>query len=406
MMSESFSHSSVASCSAVTTSAEVCTGGVGRNGGGQLQGPSGLVVVGHDHRPARGGPLKREIVVIVRRVDVGRDRDFAPSAFVPGLERNAVLFEVVLVLFHLDRHLGAGPVDLEMDGDRSTRVVASLADEPQREDELGRVTRLLASHVGHADRQVPLRRFRIGEQMEPDPLPQAEERFAEGRPASAFGIPIVPPNVGANPDVGSARFVGANVIAGRFEQGGEIRGGTRPLGNRRREQRVGRVDFAGLLGRALDQHPVGRTDRFESFGQLSPAGHQFRVAARRALLLHAGRTVEQNDRRVGPASRGQSQPAARQRAADRKDQRGDRRHAERHDQPLPEPRVTARHAVGRQQEHHRAPANRLETPLVDEVNDDRQGDQRKPEQQPRLQEAHRASLPWVRPMRNRMSTRS
>ena len=48
----------------------------------------------------RGGTLERKIVVIVRRIDVGRDRDFAPAALVPGLERNAVLFEVVLILFH------------------------------------------------------------------------------------------------------------------------------------------------------------------------------------------------------------------------------------------------------------------------------------------------------------------
>ena len=64
-------------------------------------------------------------------------------------------------------------------------------------------------------------------------------------------------------------------------------------------------------------------------------------------------------------------------------------HPERHDQPLPQPGIAARHPVGRQQEHHRPPADRLVPALVDQVDDDRQRDQRQGRQQQRLQEAHR-----------------
>ena len=38
---------------------------------------------------------------------------------------------------------------------------------------------------------------------------------------------------------------------------------------------------------------------------------ELRAAAARPGLLHAGRAVDQDDRRIGPAAAGQAQPAAR-----------------------------------------------------------------------------------------------
>ena len=158
------------------------------------------------------------------------------------------------------------------------------------------------------------------------------------------------------------------------------------------QQGVGRFELARLVRRALDQDPARRAERLERPGELPAARLQLRAARRRPRLLHAGRAVEQDDRRVGAAARGQAQPAPGQRPADGEDQAGDRQHAERHDQPLPEPGVAARHPVRRQQEHHRRPVDRLVPPLIDQVDDDRQGDERQGRQEHRLEEAHRTPL--------------
>ena len=59
---------------------------------------------------------------------------------------------------------------------------------------------------------------------------------------------------------------------------------------------------------------------------------------------------------------------------------------------LPQLRVPARHLVRGEQEDHRGPADRLVPPLVDEVNDDRQRDERQGDQEHRLKKRHQITL--------------
>ena len=144
---------------------------------------------------------------------------------------------------------------------------------------------------------------------------------------------------------------------------------------------------------------MGGLEGRQRLGELMHAGRKLRVSSAGALLLHTGRPIQDDDRRVGTPAGRQSEPAAREGTADGENQAGDRQHPGRHDQVLPQPGEPSGHPVGRQQEHHRSPADRLVTPLVDEVNDDRQERERERGQQPGLQEAHREPLPWARPTR-------
>ena len=78
----------------------------------------------------------------------------------------------------------------------------------------------------------------------------------------------------------------------------------------RGQELLDRLELARGLGGAIDQHPAARAQRLEGLHQLPHAGLELRPARRLAGLLHAGRAVDQDDRRVGPAAGGQAEPAA------------------------------------------------------------------------------------------------
>ena len=126
-----------------------------------------------------------------------------------------------------------------------------------------------------------------------------------------------------------------------------------------------------------------------------PAGSSFEppAAALRCCML-GERSSRMSVVSARPPAASPSQPLANGRLT-ANTSAGDGRHAQQHDQPLPQPRVAARHALGRQQKHHGGPVDRLEAPLIDQVNDDRQRDQR--QGRPSNQGCRKLiAAPWLR----------
>ena len=315
-----------------------------------------------------------------------------------------MVLQLALRAGQLDGHLGAGPVDLELDRDRLLRCVfRPFTRQLERDQQLGPVAGLPPTDVGHPHRQVPRRGLGIGQEVETDALRELLERVAQRLPAAALGVPVVGPRVGADPDLGAAGLVGLDVVVGGLQHRRQVGRGARP-GPCWAASASSAIESSSrglLLALSISTHRAeprvasvrDSWDRpVSSFDPPVPAPG----------LLHAGRAVEQDDRRVGAAAAGQAQPAAGQRPADREDQPGDRQHPHRHDQPLADPGIAPRHPVGRQQEHHRRPADRLVSPLIDQVDDDRQRHQRQGASKHRLEEAHRTPFGRVRPTRNRI----
>ena len=121
-------------------------------------------------------------------------------------------------------------------------------------------------------------------------------------------------------------------------------------------------------------------------------------------LVHAGGAIEEDDSRVGPPAGGQSQPAAGQWPAHGKDKGRDGKGADQENEPLPKAGVAPRHTVGGEEKHHGRPVGRLVAALVDQVDENREADQRQRGKHEGLEKAHLTPLARVRPTRNRMST--
>ena len=134
---------------------------------------------------------------------------------------------------------------------------------------------------GDADRLVRLTRLRVGEEVEPDALSHLGEGVAEDRPAPRVGIPVVGPEVGADPDVGLARLVGVDIFARCREHRRQVAGGSRRAGLGVGEQAVELVQLAWFAPGAIDQHQPRLADRPERFHELTLRG----VELRRALSL-------------------------------------------------------------------------------------------------------------------------
>ena len=146
--------------------------------------------------------------------------------------------------------------------------------------------------------------------MEPNPLRKFEERLAQCLPATALAIPVVLAQVGTDPDFGAPGFVGLDIIMGRLQHGRNVAGRAGRFACRRIEQALGRLDLEGLIGRAVDEHPARRAQHLERLHQLSPPRFELCATCAPAGLLHAGRAIEQNDRRVGATPCREAQPSA------------------------------------------------------------------------------------------------
>ena len=373
--------------------------------GDQLQHACGRRVVGDHECPPRRRVVVHEIELVVGGIGVGGNRHAAEAlALGRTRERNHVVLQHRLAAgeFHID---GTGDAaDLDLEGQREPLAIF-LPRHRDGDDEPSIPAEGLEPHAADADGHVAPRRLGIRHELEADRLRKFCKRIADAPPAAVVGPPVIGPLVGADPDLGGARRVLTNEVVGRLEHPWHVGGGGRRPARRQFGERLGGGHLLRPPRRVADhQHPPG-AERGERFGKLPAASVEFRFATRRrGAGLHARAPVEHHDCRVGPAAAGEGQPAPRERSAHGQDHGGDRQHPQQHDQPVPQPRIAPRERLGRQQKLHRGPRHRLKSPLVDQVNDQRQSHQRQRDEHPRLQEGHRSPLPAARPTRNRAST--
>jgi len=201
------------------------------------------------------------------------------------------------------------------------------------------VARLQPANVGHLHPEVAVGDIGIGQQVNAHALRQFEERFAQRLPADAVRVPVILPQVGADPDLRPTGLVGPDVVPRGLQHGGQVGRGARRFDRGELQQVRRRVDLVGDVGRALNQDPPPGAEHGERPRQLMPARLQFGNHRPRGLLPHARRPVEQNDSRVRFAAAGPAEPTAGQWPADGEDQRADRQRPKQQDQPLPQFRV-------------------------------------------------------------------
>ena len=303
--------------------------------------------------------------------------------------------------FHV--HGGRDAANLELDGDRQPLAVV-LPRYGDGDHQPPVAAERLEPDVRRADRHVALRGGGVGEQLDPDLLREFREGIADPAPGAVVGLPVVGPLIGADPDLGRSRRVLANEVVAALEQGWQVGRRRDRSGRGEFHQRRRRRHLLGPLRRIAHHEHATSPKRGQRVGKLPASRVELRLTAGRRDGLHARGAIEHHDCGVGTAATGKRQPAARERPADGEDHRRHGEHPQRHDQPVPQPRVTPRERLGREQKLHRRPPHRLEPPLVDEVNDQRQGHQRQRHEHPRLEERHRSPLPAARPTRNLAST--
>src|SRR4029078_2682390 len=106
-----------------------------------------------------------------------------------AFERDAMVFEVELGAFHVDRYFGPSAVDFKLQRELQL-AFAAAASEVDGEEQRGAVARCAALDAGRAHGKVGGRLGGIGEQMEADALLELLEAVAERFPTTVVGVPV------------------------------------------------------------------------------------------------------------------------------------------------------------------------------------------------------------------------
>ncbi len=101
--------------------------------------------------------IEDKVEVVVARVGVRGNRDLAPAPFTRPLDRNAMVFQLVGRAVHIDGYFRTGAFDFELHREIELSVRPSFASQPQRDQQLRAVGRLLSADVRHLNRHVPAR---------------------------------------------------------------------------------------------------------------------------------------------------------------------------------------------------------------------------------------------------------
>ena len=280
-----------------------------RDPGRQREHPAGRRILGDHDGAARRRLVVHEVKLVVGRVGVGGDRHPAEAAGRPAAgqrDRVALHHRLAADQFDLDRRARAA--DLQHDRHGARRAVPG-AGERHGEHERPLAAARLDADAAHPDGEIvgvlPGKR----DQLQPHRLRQPGEGLADRRPGRGVDGPVVPPLVGADPDLGAAVAPVADLPLRLGEQPGDVGGGGPRARGRQLPEPCRRPDLDGGVG-AVDQQAPVRRQRGQRVGHLPPRGVELRGGGGRAPLLHRRRAVEDHQRRVGPGAARQRQPAA------------------------------------------------------------------------------------------------
>ena len=256
----------------------------------------------------------------------------------------------------------------------------------------------------HAHGHIAWIRLRIGEQLKANLLRQFGKCLPHPGPLAALRIPVVLPLIGAKPDFGRANRVFSHVVIGRLQQEGHI--GWRGHRCRQIRKDCRALHFKGLLLRIGQNHQSAGGQCGKRLNQLPATSIEFgiRILSSGILLLHARGAIQNHNRCIGASTASQRQPTTRKRPTGRQEDGGHGQHPQHHDEPVTQPRIPARNRFGRHEKHHCRPLHRLKPSLVDQMDNDRQTDQRQCGENEGLKECHRNPFPAARPTRKRAST--
>ena len=141
--------------------------------------------------------------------------------------------------------------------------------------------------------------------------------------------------------------------------------------------------------RAVEEHDAGVSAKIsQDTGEFLDGGFPFRSASLWVLFLHTDRAVKNDHGQFRSPAGGQAEPASGHGSADGKDQPGHGQHASQHDQDVPQPRHPASHPFGLQKKHRCRPRNGAVAILIDQMDQNRQRDQRQGYEDKRLEKCH------------------
>ena len=199
----------------------------------------------------------------------------------------------------------------------------------------------------------------------------------EALPAAVLRRPVRALAIAQRPDLGPARGALLEIGHRRLEGGGHVARGGGHLVHAQRDEVVGAFHALRLPGpHSVDHHELRGAGDLQGAPQSPDPCRELRLRRALDVLRHARRAVDDDDDGVHGLAAHAADPASGDRPPHAEQQPEHREGAHGQQEDLAQPLAPAGQLRAVQQEHHRAPLDDLVPPLVHEVDDDGDRDER------------------------------